>query len=195
MSFAFKPFETLPDVVLIEPLVHQDERGWFAETFKESEFRMHGIAANFVQDNQSRSTTKGILRGLHFQRQPAAQGKLVRCVIGEIFDVAVDIRWGSSTYAKWVSAILSADNHTLMWIPPGFAHGMLTRTEITEVAYKVTAEYSRVHDRSIRWDDPAIEIRWPVDHPILSKKDAEAPLLKDVDNNFMLKDEKATNAS
>ena len=186
MPFAFRPFETLADVIFVEPLVHRDERGWFAETFRESEFRMHGISANFVQDNQSRSTAKGILRGLHFQKQPAAQGKLVRCVVGEIFDVAVDIRMGSRTYAKWVSAVLSADNHAMMWVPPGFAHGMLTITEIAEVSYKVTAEYSASHDRSIRWNDPTIGIRWPVNHPVLSEKDAEAPLLKDADNNFRL---------
>ena len=184
MSFRFKPFDALPDVMVIEPRVYSDERGWFVETFKRSEFQAHGIISDFRQDNHSRSTSKGILRGLHFQKQPAAQGKLVRCVVGEIFDVAVDIRKGSQTYAKWVSKILSAENHAMMWIPLGFAHGMLTTSDITEVAYKVTCEYSPTYDRSIRWNDSTIGIRWPIANPILSKKDAEAPLLKDVDNDF-----------
>ncbi len=125
------------------------------------------------------------MRGLHFQKEPKAQGKLVRCVSGEIFDVAVDIRKGSPTYAKWVSAIITSENHEVMWIPPGFAHGILTLTDNCQVAYKLTSEYSPNDERSIRWNDPAIGIEWPLSKPILSKKDAEAPLLNDVDNNFV----------
>ena len=189
MPFTFKRFETLPEVMIIEPRIYPDDRGWFAETFKKSDFQTHGITLDFVQDNHSHSTSKGILRGLHFQKRPAAQGKLVRCVLGEIFDVAVDIRKGSQTYAKWVSATLSAANDFMLWIPPGFAHGVLTMSEIAGVAYKVTCEYSPTHDRSIRWNDPAIGIRWPVTNPILSKKDAEAPLLRDVDNDFVFETE------
>ena len=184
MRFQFKRFDVLPEVMAIEPQTFPDERGWFIETFRKSDFEAEGISFDFVQDNHSRSTSKGILRGLHFQKKPAAQGKLVRCIIGEVFDVAVDIRKGSPTYAKWVSATLSAENHLMMWIPPGFAHGVLTISDNVEIIYKVTAEYSAIHDRSIRWNDPAIGIQWPVTNPALSKKDAEARLLRDVDNNF-----------
>jgi len=185
MPFTFKRFESLPEVMIIEPRIFSDERGWFGETYKKSDFQAHGINFDFVQDNHSRSTSRGTLRGLHFQKEPAAQGKLVRCIVGEIFDVAVDIRKGSPTYAKWVSATLSAENRTMVWVPPGFAHGVLTTTDIAEIAYKVTSEYSQTHDRSVRWNDPAIGIKWPVANPTLSKKDAEASLLKDVDNNFV----------
>lgn len=185
MPFKFKRFESLPDVMIIEPRIFPDERGWFGETYKKSDFEAQEIPFTFAQDNHSRSTARGILRGLHFQKEPAAQGKLVRCILGEIFDVAVDIRKGSPTYAKWVSTTLSADNCAMIWVPPGFAHGVLTMSDLTEITYKVTSEYSPSHDRSVRWNDPAIGIDWPEPKPILSKKDAEAPLLKDVDNNFI----------
>ena len=185
MPFNFKRFDNLPEVILIEPRVFPDERGWFAETYKKSEFGRQGIELDFVQDNHSCSTSRGILRGLHYQNEPAAQGKLVRCILGEIFDVAVDIRKGSPTYGQWVSAILSAQNRIMIWVPPGFAHGVLTTTDIAEIAYKVTFEYSPTHDRGIRWNDPTIGIKWPVVNPILSKKDAEAPMLKDADNDFL----------
>jgi dTDP-4-dehydrorhamnose 3,5-epimerase len=187
MAFNLKRSEILPEVMMIEPRVFSDERGWFAETYRKRDFEALGIAFNFVQDNHSRSTSRGILRGLHFQKEPVAQGKLVRCVFGEVFDVAVDIRKGSATYAKWVSAILSAENHAMIWIPPGFAHGVLTTSDIAEVLYKVTSEFSQSHDRSVRWNDPAIGINWPLSNPTLSKRDAEAPLLQDVDNNFVWK--------
>jgi dTDP-4-dehydrorhamnose 3,5-epimerase len=185
LPLKFTRFDNLPEAILIEPQTFSDERGWFVETYKKSEFEAQGITPYFVQDNHSRSKPKGILRGLHFQKDPVAQGKLVRCVLGEVFDVAVDIRRGSPTYAKWVSATLSAENHAMMWVPVGFAHGVLTTSDVAEVLYKVTAEYSPSHDRSIRWNDPAIGINWPLANPILSSKDAEAPLLKDVDNNFV----------
>ena len=184
MPFRFKRFDDIPEVVTVEPQIHDDERGWFMEAYRKSEFSNQGISEDFLQDNHSYSTGKGVLRGLHFQRQPAAQGKLVRCVVGEVFDVAVDIRKGSPTYGRWVSAILSAKNHRMVWVPVGFAHGFQTITDVAEVEYKVTAEYSSVHDRGIRWDDPAIGIKWPLRNPILSRKDAEVPLLRDADNNF-----------
>jgi len=189
MPFSLKRFEILPEVMTIEPRMVSDERGWFAETYKKSDFEAAGIFFDFVQDNYTRSTSRGILRGLHFQKEPLAQGKLVRCVVGEVFDVAVDIRRGSPTYAKWVSAILSAENHAIMWVPPGFAHGVLTLSDMAEVVYKVTAEYSSFHDRSVRWNDGAIGVKWPISDPILSKKDAEAPLLDDSDNNFVWRGE------
>jgi len=185
MPFTFKRFDRIPEVVLIEPRTFPDDRGWFGETYKKSDFTAHGIGLEFSQDNHSRSTAKAVLRGLHFQKEPAAQGKLVRCVAGEVFDVAVDIRKGSPTYAKWVSANLSADNHLMIWVPPGFAHGVLTMSGVAEIMYKVTSEYSPSNDRSVRWNDPEISVKWPITTPILSKKDAEAPLLIDVDNNFI----------
>jgi dTDP-4-dehydrorhamnose 3,5-epimerase len=185
MPFEFKPFDLLPEVILVETKAFPDARGWFAETYKKSEFAKNRIAYEFLQDNYSRSTTKGILRGLHFQNEPAAQGKLVRCVAGEVFDVAVDIRRGSPTYGSWVSVNLSAENKRMVWVPPGFAHGVLTVADVAEIIYKVTSEYSPFHDRSIRWNDPEIGVDWPVANPILSKKDAEAPLLRDSDCNFV----------
>lgn len=184
-SFEFRPSVGLPDVIVIEPRASVDERGWFLESYKRSEFEKHGIPFEFVQDNHSHSIAKGILRGLHFQKKPAEQGKLVRCVFGELFDVAVDIRKGSPRYAKWVSATLSAENQRMMWIPPGFAHGYLTMSGVSDVLYKVTCEYSPAHDRSVRWNDPTIGIKWPITNPILSKKDAEAPLLADADSNLV----------
>jgi len=184
MPFQFKPQQALPDVVLLEPKTFGDDRGWFMETYKRSEFEANGIRADFRQDNHSRSTAKGVLRGLHYQKDPAAQGKLVRCVVGAIYDVAVDIRKGSPTYGRWVAAELSAADRNMLWVPPGFAHGFCTLTEISEVMYKATAEYSAPHDRGIRWNDPAIGVRWPIATPVLSTKDAQAPTLADADNTF-----------
>jgi len=192
MPFRFKRFDELPDIVIVEPEAVQDARGWFMETYKKSEFSNQGITEDFFQDNHSGSTVKGVLRGLHFQKQPAAQGKLVRCVVGEVFDVAVDIRRGSPTYSRWISAILSEVNRRMMWIPVGFAHGFLTTADVAEIEYKVTAEYSSAHDRAIRWNDPGIGIEWPVRNPMLSKKDAEAPFLKDADNNFVWEEDMRT---
>jgi dTDP-4-dehydrorhamnose 3,5-epimerase len=187
MPLKLKRFDELPEIRIVEPQAFEDERGWFMETYKKSAFSSQGIPEDFLQDNHSRSTVKGVLRGLHFQKQPAAQGKLVRCVVGEVFDVAVDIRKGSPTYATWVSAILSAENRLMIWVPVGFAHGFLTSTDVAEVEYKVTAEYSSALDRAIRWNDPDIGIKWPLKNPILSTKDAQAPLLKDADNDFVWK--------
>ena len=184
MAFEFKPFDKIAEVILIEPTASFDERGWFAETYRKSEFMRHGVTFDFPQDNQSFSTSRGVLRGLHFQKDPASQGKLVRCVAGEVFDVAVDIRRSSPTYRSWVSAVLSSRSRQMVWIPSGFAHGFLTLTDSAEVAYKLTSEFDSSLDRVVRWDDPSIAIKWPIDNPILSPKDANAPLLDDVDNNF-----------
>ena len=187
MGFDFKPSKILTEILKIQPDTYDDERGWFAETYKKSKFAEHGIGYEFVQDNHSKSVAKGVLRGLHYQKAPAAQGKLVRCILGEVFDVAVDIRKGSPTYGRWISTYLSAKQPAMVWIPEGFAHGILSMTEETDIAYKVTCEFNAAHDRNIRWNDPAIGIQWPISNPILSKKDSEAPLLKDADNNFQLK--------
>ena len=184
VPFTFRPFSGLPDVILIEPPVHADERGWFAEHYKASEFQRNGIADQFVQDNHSFSKHKGTLRGLHYQNPPKAQGKLVHVPEGEILDVVVDIRTGSPTFARHVTTTLSAANRRILWIPPGFAHGVLTLQDNTAVAYKVTSEYSKDHDRSILWNDPRLGIQWPIRTPILSAKDRDAPSLERADNAF-----------
>jgi len=192
MPFRFQRFDDLPEVATVEPKALDDERGWFMETYRKSEFSNQGVSEVFLQDNHSYSTAKGVLRGLHFQKQPYAQGKLVRCVVGEIYDVAVDIRKGSPTYRRWVSATLSAENRRMIWIPVGFAHGLLTITDIAEVEYKVTTEYSNSHDRAIRWNDPDIGIKWPIKKLILSSRDAQAPFLKDVDNDLVWREDGET---
>lgn len=172
----------LPEVLLFEPRMFEDSRGYFYESFNATRFaELTGLNVNFVQDNQSRSA-KGVLRGLHYQLPPAPQGKLVRAVTGAIFDVAVDIRRGSPSFGRWVGEVLSADNHRQLWVPPGFAHGFLALEENTTVFYKTTDFYNKDAERSIRWDDPAIEIIWPGGvTPVLSEKDAVAPLLDDAD--------------
>jgi dTDP-4-dehydrorhamnose 3,5-epimerase len=184
MPVTFQPTPQIPDVIVIEPRVFGDERGWFMETYKQSEFTAKGIPFTFGQDNHSRSSATGVIRGLHYQKDPAAQGKLVRCIVGSVYDVAVDIRRGSPTYGRWVSVALSAENHRIVWVPPGFLHGFCTLTDISEVVYKTTAEYSPSHERSVRWDDPTLAITWPTKSPQLSAKDAQAPLFADADNNF-----------
>lgn len=184
MPFNFKKFDDMPDVVLIEPRAFGDDRGWFMETFKKSEFDAHGIPVNFDQDNHSFSAAQGTLRGLHYQKHPMAQGKLVRCTRGEIFDVVVDIRHGSPTRGKWISVVLSPENRRILWIPAGFAHGFCTTKPDTEVVYKATHEYSPENDRSVRFDDPQIGVRWPAGPHTLSKKDIDAPLLANADINF-----------
>lgn len=185
MAFKFTPFPELPDVVLIEPRVFGDARGWFVESYKQSEFEAAGIARSFRQDNHSRSIGKGVLRGLHYQKDPMAQGKLVRCIVGEVFDVAVDIRRGSPTYGRWVSTILSAENHATLWVPEGFAHGFQSLTDACELAYKTTNEYSSSHDGAIRYDDPELGVAWPLPAQNLSAKDERAPLLKAAGHNFV----------
>jgi dTDP-4-dehydrorhamnose 3,5-epimerase len=155
------------------------------ESFKESTFVTNEINSKFVQDNFSHSI-KGVLRGLHYQKNPNAQAKLVTCLRGEIFDVAVDIRQNSQTYSKWVSEILSEQNHKMLYIPEGFAHGFCVLSEEADVLYKVTQEYSPEHEKGILWNDPEINIRWPITNPILTQKDLQLPTLKNADNDFML---------
>lgn len=169
----------LPGVLLVEPTVHRDERGFFLETYHRAKYADGGIDAVFVQDNHSRSE-KGILRGLHAQgRRP--QGKLVRAVEGAIFDVAVDIRRGSPTYAKWVGVVLSAENFHQLWVPPGFAHGFCVLTESAQVEYKCTELYDPQDEIAVAWDDPEIAIAWPVGEPLLSGKDRAAPRLAEIE--------------
>ena len=167
---------TLPGVLLIEPAVFADDRGFFMETYHETRFREAGIAWPFVQDNHSRSA-RGVLRGLHYQ-EPDGQGKLVRCTRGSLFDVAVDIREGSPTFAKWYGADLSESNRRMLWIPPGFAHGFCALSDDADLVYKCTALYVREHDRAILWNDPDIAIAWPLASPKLSPKDAAASPLR-----------------
>ena len=176
----------LKDVFVIEPKVFGDERGWFMESWSKRKFVEGGINVEFVQDNQSFSATKGTLRGLHYQLNPMAQAKAVRCTRGEIFDVAVDIRRGSPQYGKWTGEILSAKNYKQLFIPRGFAHGFITLTDDVEVQYKADNYYAPECDGNIRWDDPAIGIAWPIPPVILSDKDKAAPLLAERDNlNFV----------
>lgn len=180
MAFEFKRL-AIPDVILVEPKVFDDERGFFLEGYKKSEFFANGIDVEFNQDNHSKST-KGVLRGLHYQLPPKAQAKLVRCIQGEIFDVAVDIRKNSSTYGKWVGEKLSAENKKMLFIPEGFAHGFVVLSETAELLYKASNEYSKEHDRGVLWNDPEISVEWGIDfEPILSDKDKHQPLLKDIE--------------
>jgi len=166
---------SLRGVLLIEPTVHGDDRGFFMETYHLEKFQDAGIVETFVQDNHSRSA-RGVLRGLHYQ-QPNPQGKLVRCTRGALFDVAVDIRAGSPQFGSWFGAELSEENRLMLWIPPGFAHGFCAVSPVADLVYKCTALYDAANDRSIAWNDPAIGIRWPLSSPVLSSKDAAAPTL------------------
>lgn len=175
---------SIEDVIIIEPKVFGDHRGWFTETYSKLKFSGMGIDIDFIQDNHSFSAQKGTLRGLHFQLNPKAQSKLVRCTKGKILDVAVDIREGSPTYKKWVTVELTEENKKQLLIPKGFAHGFLTLTDDVEVQYKVDEYYFLENDRSIRFDDPEIGMEWGIEDPVLSDKDLNAPLLKDSDANF-----------
>jgi dTDP-4-dehydrorhamnose 3,5-epimerase len=168
----------IPDVLVIEPKVFGDERGFFFESYNRQAFKEStGLDVDFVQDNHSRST-KGVLRGLHYQLPPKAQGKLVRVVQGEVFDVAVDIRKSSPTFGRWVGDILSAENRKQLWIPPGFAHGFLTLSDTAEFLYKTTGYYSPEYERCIRWDESMIAISWPLQAmPRVSDKDASGATL------------------
>jgi dTDP-4-dehydrorhamnose 3,5-epimerase len=172
---------SIPEVLIFEPKVFGDDRGFFYESFNERRFtELTGIAANFVQDNHSKSA-KNVLRGLHYQIQQP-QGKLVRVVAGEVFDVAVDIRKNSATFGRWVGVTLSAANKRQMWVPPGFAHGFVVTSESAEFLYKTTDYWAPEFERSILWSDPAIGIDWPVDgSPLLSGKDQVATLLADAE--------------
>jgi dTDP-4-dehydrorhamnose 3,5-epimerase len=183
MAFKFERL-VIPDVVLIKAQAFEDQRGLFMESYKRSDFSANGIHDNFVQDNYSHSL-RGVLRGLHYQKHPQAQAKLVTVFRGEIFDVAVDIRRGSPTYAQWLGRVLSAQNGCLLYLPVGFAHGFCVLSEEADVVYKVTAEYAPELDRGIIWNDPEIDIRWPVHNPTVSPKDAKLPSLKSSDNDFL----------
>jgi dTDP-4-dehydrorhamnose 3,5-epimerase len=170
----------IPDVLVIEPKVFGDSRGFFLESWNQRAFSAAGIRAGFVQDNHSRSA-RGVLRGLHYQLQQA-QGKLVRVIAGEIYDVAVDIRRNSPTFGRWVGLSLSAENRRMMWVPPGFAHGFLVVSESAEVLYKATDYYAPEHERTIAWNDPELGIAWPLaGEPALSAKDAAGKRLRDAE--------------
>ena len=177
MPFTFTQTD-LPGVLKIESKVFSDERGYFTESFKQSDFKEAGIEYNFSQDNQSFSKT-GVIRGLHFQKYPNEQGKLVSVLSGEIFDVAVDIRPNSKTFSKWIGVILSEQNSSLLWIPPGFAHGFQALQD-SHVYYKATNEFRPRDDAGIRWNDPTIAIKWPIQDSIVSDKDSKLPFINDL---------------
>ena len=175
-----KVIETnLKDCILIEPQVFEDDRGFFLESFNKDHYKSIGIASSFVQDNHS-SSMRNVLRGLHFQRRKP-QGKLVRVVRGEVLDVALDIRPNSPTFKKWEAVKLSEDNKRQFWIPPGFAHGFLVLSDTADFEYKCTEYYYPDDEMTIRWNDPSLQISWGVDSPIISKKDANAPFLSELD--------------
>lgn len=179
MPFEFEK-QKIEDVILVKPKVFGDNRGFFMETYKKSEFFENGITAEFVQDNHSKST-KGVLRGLHFQAKPFGQAKLVRCTCGRIFDVAVDIRKNSKTFGQYVKVELSEENKNMLYIPNGFAHGFVALTDEVELMYKTNGEYAPSADRGILWNDKDINIDWNIDfQPILSEKDKVQPNLKDI---------------
>jgi len=182
VPFAFKKLD-IPGLVLIEPKVFEDGRGFFMETYKMPDFVAAGIKGNFVQENHSRSGN-GVLRGLHYQNPPFAQGKLVRVIRGEIFDVSVDIRKGSRTWGKWLGVVLSERNKNILYVPAGLAHGFCVLSKTAEVMYKTTGVYSAESEAGIIWSDEDLNIDWPVKEPILSDKDQKWPSLKDSDIRF-----------
>lgn len=176
----------LPGVIVVTPPVFADDRGFFQETYSARVFHEHGIADEFVQSNHSWSKHAGTLRGIHFQAEPEAQAKLVRCIRGRVFDVAVDLRRSSPDFARWFATDLSAENHRQLYVPVGFGHAFLTLEEDCEVLYSVSRHYSKAHDAAVRWNDPNLAIDWPIGPKdvILSQKDAEAPLLRDLRGLF-----------
>lgn len=179
MPFEFRKYN-IDGVVLVIPKVFNDDRGFFLEGYKKSDFVANGINVEFNQDNHSKST-KGVLRGLHYQAAPKGQAKLVRCIRGEILDVAVDIRKDSPTFGKWVAEKLTEENKHMLFIPEGFAHGFVVLSDEAELLYKASNEFSKEHDRGILWNDPDINIDWGIDfEPILSEKDKVQPRLKDI---------------
>ncbi len=183
MPFRFEGLK-IPGLILVEPRVFEDNRGFLMESYRKSDFEANGISVGFVQDIHSHSVGD-VLRGLHYQLHPRAQAKLVRVVKGEVFDVAVDIRKNAPTFGQWEGVVLSEANHRMFYVPEGFAHGFCVLSDEAEFVYKVTAEFAPDLDRGIVWDDPAIGIDWPVSNPILSGKDLELPLLTDAENNFV----------
>jgi len=182
MPFRFNPTD-ISGVIVIDPPVFPDDRGFFMESYKRSEFAAGGINETFVQCNQSKSA-RGILRGLHYQKNPKAQAKLVRALSGEIYDVAVDLRKGSSTYGKWTTVILSAENKKMLFVPVGFAHGFCVTSADAEMLYMTTQEYAPDLEAGVLWDDPDLAIEWPVANPVLSARDRAWPRLRDADNTF-----------
>lgn len=182
MPLRFEPL-VIADVVLITPQLFRDERGAFAEVFKHSEFEAAGVSATWRQINYSVSQ-KNVLRGMHYQLQPHAQGKLVSVAKGRIFDAVIDIRKSSPSFGTWTSVELDAETKQMVWVPPGFAHGFCALADDTEVMYAVTAEYAPASERGIIWNDPAVGIEWPIEKPILSNKDAKYPLLNEAETNF-----------
>lgn len=182
MPFEFEQCE-IPEVILVKPRIFQDERGQFLELYKATDFKANGVNAGFVQINQSTSR-QNVLRGLHYQNNPKAQGKLVTVTKGEIFDVAVDIRKGSPMYGKWVGRTLDAATKHMLFIPAGFAHGFCVLSEEADITYYCTEEYSPGDEGGIIWNDPTINIEWPVQSPLISQKDLEFPGLEEAKNNF-----------
>jgi dTDP-4-dehydrorhamnose 3,5-epimerase len=175
MAFKFQPMD-VQGVLLIEPTVFQDPRGFFLECYKQSDFEAAGINAQFVQENHSRSA-QGVVRGLHYQSPPHGQAKLIRVVEGAIFDVVVDLRSQSATYGRWTTVELSSANRRMLYVPEGCAHGFGVLSNSAEVIYKTTSEYAPEYEYGIRWDDPSLGIRWPIQNPILSDRDRRWPLL------------------
>lgn len=173
----------IPDLLIVKPAVFEDHRGYFFESYNKEKFLQKGIDQNFVQDNESKSA-KNVLRGLHFQKPPFAQGKLVRVMKGAVLDVAVDIRKMSPTYGKWASIVLTESNKWMYWIPPGFAHGFVTLEDDTVFFYKCTNVYNKASEGSIRWNDPDLNIDWGITEPLLSDKDREAPLFREFISPF-----------
>ena len=173
----------IPDLYIVKPTVFKDNRGYFFESYNKEAFLRHGIDQNFVQDNESKSG-KGVLRGLHFQKPPFAQGKLVRVIKGAVRDVAVDLRKSSPTYGKWASVELTEENKWMYWVPPGFAHGFVTLEEDTVFFYKCTNIYNKASEGAIRWDDPDLNIDWGISNPLLSDKDKISPFFKDFETPF-----------
>lgn len=183
MPFEFKKYD-IDGVMLVIPKVFNDERGFFLERYKKSEFKANGIDVEFNQDNHSKST-KGVLRGLHFQAFPKEQAKLVSCIKGEILDVAVDIRKNSPTFGKWIREKLTEENKHMLYIPAGFAHGFVVLSDEAELLYKASNEFSKEHDRGVLWNDPDINVNWGIDfEPILSEKDKNQPRLREIKNSL-----------
>lgn len=183
MPFAFTPTE-IPEVLLVQPRSFPDGRGFFKEMYRDSDFKLRGCAATMVQTNMSHSVGP-VLRGLHYQLNPVAQAKLVAVLAGEIFDVAVDIRKGSPTFGKWAARRLSGENHQMLYIPEGFAHGFCLLSDSADIVYQMTAEYAPQLERGIIWNDPVIAVDWPVAYPFLSERDRKLPCLNDAEMNFL----------
>ena len=179
MPFSFEKL-AIPDVILVKPRIFKDERGSFLETYERRAFEAAGIFGEFVQDNHGVSSRRGVLRGLHFQRDPQAQAKLVRCLRGRIFDVSVDLRRGSPTYGKFVAAELDGESQHMIYVPRGFAHGYITLSDGSEVQYKVDAPYAPAAEGGLIWNDPDVAIPWPIQDPSLNDRDLKWPRLKDL---------------